>query len=258
MSPLDLPPKLWLPAAPAIVRPAPAGVALVQKARREHKAWLPGWLPPGAAFVAGVQQAFPVVAGTQTSVDAPGNTTNPVALPTGITAGELLIVLVGSTLCLPSTPSGWTQLFNVGSVSDNGLLCFFKVATGSEGASVNVTLGSNGGGCANVAYRITGYQGSPEAATVLLGGTTPDPPNLAPSWGSAKTLWIAACGNANTASDLTAPANYANLVQPREASKLVQCGSARRELEAASENPGAFANASNSTWTAAIIAIRPA
>jgi len=67
---IDVPPKLWVPAKPAVIRSAPADVALVRKLRREHRANLmPGWFPAGAMAV-GVPPQPASVAHTANSIRA--------------------------------------------------------------------------------------------------------------------------------------------------------------------------------------------
>lgn len=197
---------------------------------------------------------FPVVAGTNTSTQTSA-TSHTVNLPASIAAGDLLIVLFGwpATADDVSTPSGWTQFMNV--LNNTRLYGFYRVADGGEGSTLTVTSSSSAASRHN-SYRITGYQGTLEVATATGSSTTPNPPNLAPSWGAEDTLWIAAAHNSNTTADIAAPTNYGNLLEAFLSP--FEMNSARRELNASSEDPGTFANASNAQWQAATIAIRPA
>lgn len=198
--------------------------------------------------------AFPTVAATNTSTQA-SSTSHTVNLPASIAAGDLLLIFFGYNNSADdvTTPSGWTQFFNV--TNGGRFYAYYRVADGGEGSTVTITSGTSGISQHN-SYRITGYQGTPESATALGASTTPDPPNLTPSWGADDTLWIAATHPVNSAADLTAPTNYGGLIQTAPTS--FQVGSANRQLNAASENPGTFANASNSVWEAATVAIQPA
>lgn len=202
---------------------------------------------------------FPTVQATNTSTDASGDASVVVSLPASISAGDLLIIFV-YTVVLGNhdltTPSGWTQLFKVGGGTADVVAAYYKVASGSEGATVTVTSDQNVSNSSHNSYRITGYSGTPEAATATGSSTTPDPPNLAPSWGADDTKWIAVTGCQNTAADLAAPTNYSGLLEALDS--VFECASASRDLNAASEDPGTFANASNAAWTAATVAIRGA
>jgi hypothetical protein len=224
---------------------------------------LPGMVAAmgGAAF-----QTFPVVEGSNTGANAGGTGASNYSapLPASITTGELLLLFVSAgagAARTVTTPTGWSSLFNaIGAGSVRRFCCFHKIANGSEGASVSVSASANSF-WSSTAYRISGFQGAPQAATTATGiASNPDPPSLAPSWGSAKTLWIAAAGrDAGGASDFSAPpANYSALIQNGGSGSANHSAtaSAYRELQGASENPGTFT--SNSDWAANTVAVRPA
>lgn len=236
---------LWLPPKPAIIRP-----------HIEKASFLPGMFPAGAA--AAIVASFPVVQATNSGNTGSNAASYAAPLPASIQAGDLLLLLVSvnNTITL-TTPSGWTQLFNTA----NGALrhaCYYKTASGSEGSTVTVT-GSGSAGWATNSYRITGHQGAPEAGTSATGtSNSPNPPSLTPSWGSAKTLWLAAVGNiVGGGTTATAPTNYGNQVTAA-ASFSARCSSSRRELEASSEDPGTYALSASQAWVTNTVAIRPA
>jgi hypothetical protein len=220
----------------------------------------PGIFP--IALYAGKEVVFPSVVATNTFTDADGNATVNAALPADIQVDDMVIVFIGGfnalTTAFVTTPGGWTQLFNV-EVADDVfcLAAFCRRATEPGGGSVAVGVGS-GGVYAGTSYRIAGDQGTPQAAVTNGSGVSPDPPNLAPSWGNAKTLWLAACSCLNAAADLSAPASFGALLQAFIGGEQFEVASAQRQLEAASNNPGAFAGALNDVWIAATVAIRPA
>jgi hypothetical protein len=254
---IELPPlpTLWLPSRPAIVEPA----HIVEP----RLAMLPGLVP---AIAAAAFQTYPVVEGSNTGANAGGTGTSSYSapLPSSITAGELLLLFVSAgagAARTVTTPTNWSSLFNsIGAGSLRRFCGFYKFANGSEGASVTVAASANSF-WSSTAYRISGYQGAPQAGTTATGSASnPDPPNLTPSWGSAKTLWIAAAGrDAGGASDFSAsPANYSALIQNGGSGSANHSAtaSAYREFQAASENPGTFT--SNSDWAANTVAIRPA
>lgn len=78
--------------------------------------------------------------------------TNPIAyVPSGVVAGDLLVIIAGSTNAY-STPSGWTPVVANGSTGH--LTMFTKIATNSES---NVNLSNSGSSVATMlAYRFVG------------------------------------------------------------------------------------------------------
>ncbi len=209
--------------------------------------------------------AFPAVAATNTSFNG-ALTSHTLALPTGIASGDLLIAFfsaadAGSAI---TWPSGWTQLYSVlQSVNDVvRMSAAYRVAAGTEGASITVTTALAERSAHN-SYRITGQQGTPVAATAAGDDTAAaNPPNLAPSWGAADTLWLAAYGCSEPANPTAPPTNYTDNININTGGTTGSHGntaSARRQLNAASEDPGAFTHATGGgiDWVAATIAVQP-
>lgn len=188
--------------------------------------------------------SFPVVAGTNNSLTASASTTHTVSLPASISAGDLLLIFLSTIENTYTTPSGWTQLFQVSGSSQNVFACFYKVASGGEGASVAVTCGAAREG-AHQSYRITGYTGSPESQTSSNGtDANPNPPSLTPAAGSGNYLWIAACG-AYKSGSLTvssSPSGYTNGFSDQSSTGGVSAlvASARKEAAGTVEDPGTF------------------
>lgn len=182
---------------------------------------------------------FPTVNGTNTGADNSFPDTWACPLPSGITAGELLIVIAchADGFGFSGAPSGWTALINT--VPNGSLYVIYKTASGSEGSSVTISF--NGGGPVGItgnSYRISGFSGSPEAAS-----STGDPPNLAPSWGADDNLWLAASYGLLSGGSMTAPSNYSSVIN--SISTNYTLGSAQRALNASSENPGTFGSGGN-------------
>lgn len=207
--------------------------------------------------------AFPVIEATAVGFEESTDSSYACPLPADIQPGDMLLIFVAGWTSgadsAQSTPSGWTQLFQV---NNNGRLesfaCFYKIATGSEGSSVTI---SQNAGTFNVstAYRITGYGGPPEAATATGTSSNPNAPSLSPSWGRHDNLWIAATGIVNSSViPQSAPSGYSDLLQ--QVSNFFgnqdtpRIASAVREAEADTEDPGPF-GATAGTWTAATVAI---
>lgn len=228
-------------------------------------------LPGLAASVVSRKVAanFPVVAATNTSTTG-GSTasTHTVSLPASISAGDMLIILasIASDGVTITGPSGFTEFLSASQAGTRPgvtLKGWYKVATGSEGAST--TFGTSAGrNSAHTSYRITGYQGAPEAATAVGQSASPNPPSLSPSWGGNRTLWLAALAlRGNTATISSSPSGYTNLLQNASsggtATNQVRAGSVQREVLAGTEDPGAFTlSAGTEDWVAATVAVRPA
>lgn len=119
---MDLPPKLWLPPKPAIIRSAP-----VQKAN-----FLPGMFP----FIP-AQSAAAAVTALAFHDDA-YSTTNEITVPAGLQAGDMMVLydlgFDGDTSGGPSTletPLGFTNWINDASAFTR-IAVSYGIATGSE------------------------------------------------------------------------------------------------------------------------------
>lgn len=231
-------------------------------------------------FASPAWAAFPVVQTTNTSLQNSETSTQTVALPASITAGDLLVIVVTvsrqSATTTPSsfitTPAGWTAVFGLTGASSDGVgdivtRIFSKVATGSEGASVSVTSASRRG--SHHSFRINGTSGaaaSIECATGTASADTdidPDPATVTPSWGAKDTLFIAvAAKETGLTTAPTAPTNYSNVLNATNDAGGVNTtttSTARRELNAASDNPGIFDYVDGGDrWLATTCAVEPA
>jgi hypothetical protein len=208
---------------------------------------------------------FPIVAGTNTSIQNDRLTSHPVSLPDNIQNGDLLLVFFADpTGDNPSTvtiPSGWTTLYN-NNTSNIRSIVIYKVADGSEGSTIEFTTNAVTRSAHN-SYRIAAgtYQGVPVAGTIATGSnTSPNPPNLISGFGTSKTLWIAA-SHSNRSTSTSGPATYTNLIS------IVTTGStntdynptmatAVKETETASEDPITFSISTSTNWSANTIAIQ--
>ena len=206
---------------------------------------------------------FPVVETTSTSIVNTNVTTHPVTMPAGVAAGDLLLVLFTTYNTTVTPPAGWTQLFFVGTGTTARSGGYYKVSNGTEGSSVNFTTANTRWSTHNV-YRISRFQGVPESATDVGTSVSPDPPSLSPSWGAAKTLFIASAGyfiSSPGTSLSSSPASYTDGLSAEiegGASGDMSQHSARRPILTATEDPGVFTTAHSVAWRAATIAIRPA
>jgi hypothetical protein len=223
-------------------------------------------------LLAGRTQAFPVVAASSSIPQPPGPSggsspnasSHTLDLPTGITAGDLLIA--GMACDGASTigwPAGWTA-FASSEATDPSTELAYRFADGSEGSSISITTSTTEEPTA-FCYRITGAHPSaaPEATIgSVVNTTSPNPPSLSPSWGSAKTLWIAFVAVDDQGGEVTGfPSNYPDnrLANHSESGANSSCiGVATRELEAASDDPNTFTLATTRSSLPITIAVRPA
>ncbi len=208
--------------------------------------------------------SYPTIAGTNSSFNNSDVTSHTVNLPSSISAGDLLIVLAefdGNPTV--TWPAGWVSLFSDSSSITDRFQGRYRIANGSEGATINLLTTGNAQQSVHQSFRITGYTGTPEvsaAAKDTLGTlTTPNSTNLTPSWGSQPTLWISAVGRGNGTSATNGyPSNYTNGTTTQTLTGLAggSIDTARRNLTAASEDPGNFTLAFGQVWVAFTIAVQ--
>lgn len=206
---------------------------------------------------------FPSVAAT--AVGSWPNAVNgiDVPLPSGIEAGDGLIVLMRASSA-PSTPAGWSSL---ASRSSSGVTTIFsRIADGSEGATVAISFGISSSRAASIAHRITGItkESVTRLAAAFAGSNTLDPPSLTPSWGSANNLWLALASTRRTDNAFTAaPASYGDLIEQESnpsnsSTAMMRVASATRQVAGSPENPGVFSTSGTTDNPhAATVAARP-
>jgi hypothetical protein len=146
----------------------------------------------------------------------------------------------------------------------------YKFSDGTETGTFTVTTAdTSANDSVMILMAIPGAHAStpPEAGTMAV-GVSPDVGALAPSWGAEDNLWIAVGGSGEdslTGSFTgvgTPPTNYTGEAQSgitADAVGGVEASVAFRQLNTASENPGAWTmDASNARGAAQLIAVRPA
>lgn len=215
--------------------------------------------------------AFPTIAGTPIVNNDTTGTSHTVGLPTGITAGELLIAIFASDGAPTHTwPSGWNaagnDLIGTTTSTDVTLSAKQRVADGSEGSSITVTT-SVSEWAAWITFRVTDWHGTTaaEAGTATGSSANANPPSLNPAnWDVEDTLWIAgACNDTGGADndDITAhPASYTGIGIALATTNAggVCLAAAQRNNATAAEDPGTLTAPTTEAWVAYTIGIRPA
>jgi len=206
--------------------------------------------------------AFPVVESVTPSVFSIAATSHLVAMPAVVLVGELLVTeFVNPGDATVTTPAGWTQLHATANGTTARLGSYYRIAGALDGgATFDFVTSASKRAVAHV-YRVSGWHGTtpPEVGTAATGSsTTPDPPTLTPSWGAADTLWLAVAGSAGAVTVTTYPTSYTDGVDDNTTgANSVMVGSARRQLNGTSDDPGTFTVSATGNWVAQTVAIRP-
>jgi hypothetical protein len=213
--------------------------------------------------VQGADCVFPEVVDVTTTADATSVASHSVNLPSGIVAGQRIIIFFSPGINTSATyPAGWNLVFNSGAVGAR-LSAHYRDCDGTEGTSITVTTGV-ATAAAWAAVRLNNFNPgvAPEPGVASTGtDAAPDSPSLTPAWGSDKTLWISSFGAFATPAETvnSYPANYADnqtYVAATAAGDKGYLALATRSLEAATEDPGAFAISAIDTWRANTVAVR--
>jgi hypothetical protein len=114
---------------------------------------------------------------------------------------------------------------------------------------------------ATLAYYVRGWTNVYVSSAATGNSTTPNPPSLTPAGGRADYLWIPAAIWPTSGNTPTAPTNYTNLVWATtndNSSYRRVIATARRFLNAASEDPGTFSigGGTSRSWVAVTLAVR--
>uniref|UniRef100_A0A6M3M546 Putative pectate lyase n=1 Tax=viral metagenome TaxID=1070528 RepID=A0A6M3M546_9ZZZZ len=234
--------------------------------------------PQGVAYDIGAFEyvpaapTFPVVLSITPSSFNVNATPHLVAMPATVDAGDLLLALFSNDGGdVVTTPGGWGLVFSAQVVAQASRVRFgayAKVAVGTEGGTtVNFVTSGTEMAAAQV-YRIQagtwwGALAGVEAATPSDCGSVdsryPDPPSFAPSWGALDTLWVACYGADDDDAATGYPGSYTDGTYTPSGTATGSCSlaSARRELNATSDDPSNFTIAAVEEWVANTIAVRP-
>ncbi|SFZ81651.1 hypothetical protein SAMN02983003_0615 [Devosia enhydra] len=208
-------------------------------------------------------EAFPILEGVASYVGSMAATTS-VPLPSGIVAGDLLLLVTtlveAATVRTSSAPSGWQQLYaSGGGGALRDAACYYRYATGSEGSSVSLSASGTPRGGSVLTARVSGAQGQPQVSVAGSAVTgSPNPPELSPAWGSKATLWLAIVHKEGSPAPTAVPDGFTDAGQ---ASTTSNNGSrtvlTKAELKAPSLDPTPFSFAASSASVTRTVAIQP-
>jgi hypothetical protein len=212
---------------------------------------------------------YPVVQATAVTSLSDQQTERIFALPSGIQSGDLIYLATRAgrnPVAVVTDPPGFTLMAATGG-ANSITRYYYRVADGSEGSTVSITY-DGAARVVGVAYRISGVA---VGAGSFIERTDPatgvyDPTNLAPSWGSAKTLWLSEFSARSSDWTVTPPTGYGTALTAMNNSNTdatyVGMVSVRKEAEAASDNPDAWVLASGGDSILSVrvttVAVRPA
>lgn len=161
---------------------------------------------------------MPTIQATNESAVTSAGTSHTVNLPSGIQAGDLLIVLIGHSVAATiNSLTGWNELVDDGVANGVGVL--WRRADGTEGSTISVGTSASTKSC-HISYRISDANNtSAPAVSAVTTGTSnaPDPGNCNPAK-SRSWLWITFFVQAGEEADddtwcNNAATSYANLLQ---------------------------------------------
>jgi len=175
-------------------------------------------------------------------------------------AGDLIIVNFNLRAVATPVPGlssgGWTLYGGAANGSSVASFLWFKIAEGNE--SLTITPSSPNHMATSVLVVAAGtHQGVIESA-MSTGSGSPNPMTLSPSWGKAKTLWLASYGQANgtTVSAYPLPDNN-NAARSLARSSGCSTAMCTQHLEAESLDPAVFTPSATGAYLCRHIAIQP-
>jgi hypothetical protein len=213
--------------------------------------------------------AFPAVVNTATTSGTTAVTSAVINLPASIVAGNLLVAIHRSAAAgAHGWPAGWTELADsTGDPTDDNTSIAWRKADGAEGATVTVTQGSSK--FASLVYQISGAADPtiqpPEISTeAVASSASPNPTTCTPTGGAKDYLWLwlGGWGGEQTSPPASTPTNYTNALGADSGvastpATNVRVASARRELNAASEDPPLWTISVIDSWIAWTMAVHP-
>lgn len=211
--------------------------------------------------------AFPSVATKAASGDEARSTAFNATMPSGITAGDLLVAWAfqSDNSTTVGIPSEWTTIRSTSITGGRRGYVLAKEAAGSD--TLSFDRSSNSVALSVCIYRITSWYGGTISSAVEAAVPVVDysgegnPPSLTASWGSDDNLWIACVGADPSKNIGTFPSGYSETQWSGNGEGAYPpTGTAVKASEAAAtENPGSFAAPDYFSETGVTtIAVRPA
>jgi hypothetical protein len=201
-----------------------------------------------------VTAGFPYISARSVTRGISDTTSQAITMPSGIVAGDLLVIIATADEAPTHSMTGWTQVsftaFNAAFTVSQSI--WYKIAVGGDTA----TLGLSATNVVTAVCMIIKDWGAVPTATSNNGNSTnADPPNhTAPV--SANHLWLAVAGwDWNTAIGITPPTGYLDyFFVPGGATIGAGMAIADKFSTGSSENPPAYTS-STEQWTAWTIEI---
>lgn len=211
---------------------------------------------------------FPTISDSATSFNSSDTTSHTVSMPTTCASGKLLLVLFTSNGTESVTwPGSWVEASQSSGVFQTMAVGYLQSTGAEAGGNITVTTGTVEqmravALCIDSAIPVATQP--PETSTYNTVTTNqPDPPSLTPTGGAKDYLWIVFTAAENGALTIsTWPTNYSSnqIITQAGDTTTGRSAMATRELNAASEDPGAFlwSGSTGLNSHAVTIAIHPA
>lgn len=210
---------------------------------------------------------FPTTVTTADSNAGGGVTDAPVmSLPGSLVNGNIVVLTLGArATSVDATPTGWTEIANSGSANVTDLVAWVREVDATWNTDTTVTGSlANAATWSSLAWQFSGTEAvatqAPEGAVTAFdtATTAADSPLVTPTGGAKDYKWLTIYFARDSAATTTWPTNYATTtLTTQSGGGSHRQSSGERNLNAASENPGAF-TISSSQASAMTIAIHPA
>lgn len=204
---------------------------------------------------------------------ASDSTTHNVAMPSSTTAGDLLLMFFSydsnsnPTVTDPDGTGGWTEIIEANSATNGAFgSVWAKVATGSDGSTVNFATSNTQSAAAQV-YRIAAgtWYGSLTNGVAAAAGTgstsaTRAMPTLDSPWGATDSMWFAYVAGGTYTGVTTYPTGYTNGTHAsgNTTTNGASVSTSRQILNAAAETPANYTMSSSQPGIGFTVAVRPA
>ena len=206
--------------------------------------------------------AFPAIDATSQQASFTVKTSHPITMP-ACSAGKYLLagVFIDTDATITTGWGCWTQIVNATDYTGAIAQVEHRYKVAGSGAD---TLTLETSGSVRLAYIIrclSGASGNFEASTIATGiSVSPDSGSVTPSWGAKDSLWItfAAYDALTSNANVTAfPTNYDDNQLDNTDGATVGYAQATRNLNATTDDPGAFTLDAGDSWVAGVIVVEP-